>query len=301
MVTGMMPGQDRDGDAGRPGAFDEAEVVVGVPEQLGDREVGAGDLLREQRVDVLRGAAGARMPRRERGDGDALGSRTLADLGDAGETGDAHLRERLPLLLHAVDELHQLGGAVEVADARVGIGPVRRVTAQGEEARDARVEELAHEAVRLGVRRSDAGEVRHRLDVGVLEHVAEHRERAVARGAPCAERHRDERGTRLGEAVDRAPQGERSGIRSRREQLERDRRPTVGAPGVVSGLCHGAPAWRAVSGSAEARQAASPGRNRRVGVAGGCRARLSLQVPGIRPCTDDHERRYAFTRRIRPL
>ena len=37
--------------------------------------------------------------------------------------------------------------------------------------------------------RADAGQVRHRLDVGVLEHVAQHVERATARGAAGAEGH----------------------------------------------------------------------------------------------------------------
>ena len=39
-----------------------------------------------------------------------------------GMPGMPALAERLPLLLHAVDELHELGRAPEVADARVGVG-----------------------------------------------------------------------------------------------------------------------------------------------------------------------------------
>ena len=112
-------GQDRNGDAARAGAFDEAEVVVGAPEQLGDGEVGARDLLREQRVDVLRDATGTRMPRGERRHRDALGPRPLADRRRARCPGNAELRERLPFLLHAMDELHELGRAAEVADAGV--------------------------------------------------------------------------------------------------------------------------------------------------------------------------------------
>ena len=111
-----------------------------------------------------------------------------------------------------------------------GSEAVGRIAAQREEARDARVEELAHEAIRLGVGRAHAREVRHRLDVGVLEDVAQHRQRTIARGTARTERDRDERGIRLGEPVDRAAEGERRGIGARREQLERDRkaRPTVG-------------------------------------------------------------------------
>ena len=147
-----------------------------------------------------------------------------------GTPGHALLGERFALLLHPMDELHQFGRAAEVADAGIGVGTVGRIAAQCEEARDARVEELAHEAIRLGVRRAHAREVRHRLDVGVLEDVAQHRQRAVSRGTARAERDRDERGIGLGEPVDRATEGERRGIGARREELERDRRarPTVG-------------------------------------------------------------------------
>ena len=76
----------------------------------------------------------------------------------------------------------------------------------------------------------DAREVRHRLDVGVLEDVAQHGERPVARGAARTEGHRDEGRVRLGEPVDRATEGERRGIGARREQLERDRRARSDSP-----------------------------------------------------------------------
>ena len=204
-------------------------------------------------------------------------------------------------LLHAVDELHELGRAREVADARVGvgIGSRRRVAAQREEARDARVEELAHEAIGLGVARPDAREVRHRLDVGVLEHVAQYGERPVARRAAGPERHRDEGGADLGEAVDRAPERQRRGIRARREELERDRRPrpTVGAVDNAPG--HAAPdgGCRGVVGHA-ARRA------RPAVTAGGSRGRVpgSAVAPGGRhPAARlDQLRRYAGSAAIRP-
>ena len=119
-------GQDRDRHPGRTGALDESEVVVGVPEQLGDREVRTGDLLGQQRIDVLarwRGSAdvpsGRPRPRR---------ARAAAARGSAwrrARPGTPTWRERLALLLHPVDELHQLGRAAEVADARIGVGTRR--------------------------------------------------------------------------------------------------------------------------------------------------------------------------------
>ena len=100
-------GQDRDGHAGVARARDEREVVVGVEEQLGDREGRAGGLLREERVDVLVRMPGARVAVRERGDRDVdLGA--PLDARGARHPRDRRLGVRRALGLHPVDELHEL-------------------------------------------------------------------------------------------------------------------------------------------------------------------------------------------------
>ena len=140
-----------------------------------------------------------------------------------------------------MDELHELRGTPEVAERAVAV--LRRIAAQGEEARDPGVEELAHETVRLRVGRPHACEVRHRLHRRVLEDVAEHGERPVSGGAARAERHRDEGGGELGEPVDRASESDRRRVAARWEQLEGDGEAEGHrcARGAVRGDRHGAP------------------------------------------------------------
>ena len=139
--------QDVDGHATGTGTLDEVQVVIGPVEQLRDGEVRAGDLLGEQRVYLLLRTPRVGVSAREGGDGHALGSWPSAQPAGAGLAGHRLLRERLALLLHAVDELDELGGAAEVADVGAAVG--RRVPPEGEEARDAGVEEPSHQLVGL--------------------------------------------------------------------------------------------------------------------------------------------------------
>jgi hypothetical protein len=153
----------------------------------------------------------ARVPRprvavREGRDGD-VDPRARIDAGGAGHAGDPGLLVGGALGLDAVDELHELGGALQVTQVHVVLGGARgRVSAQREEAADAGVEELADETVgtRIGV--AHAREVRQRLDIGRGANVTQHLERASAGGSAGTVRHRDEPRPDLGEARDRLVQ-----------------------------------------------------------------------------------------------
>ena len=139
-----------------------AEVVVGVEEDLGDGERGAGGLLREERVDVLTRMPRPRVSVRERRDRDVdLGAALDADR--SRDPRDGRLGVRRALGLHPVDELDQLGRALEIAEEELALGGAgRRVAPQREEARDAGIQELADERVRAGVGVPDTGEVGER-------------------------------------------------------------------------------------------------------------------------------------------
>ena len=71
---------------------------------------------------------------------------------------------------------------------------------------------------------ADLFQVGERVDVGVLQDVTEHRQRAVPRRAVGTVGDRDEIRSDGRETVDRAAEGQRCGIRSRRKQLEGERR-----------------------------------------------------------------------------
>ncbi len=145
-TIGMIPGRIGMLTPAAPCALDEAEIVVGVEEQLRDREGRPGGLLREEGVDVLMRMPRAGVPVREGGDGD----RDLlpaVDPSGARHSGDGRLGVRRALDLGALDELDELGGALEVAEEVVVLGCAGgRISAQCEEARDAGIQELADEA-----------------------------------------------------------------------------------------------------------------------------------------------------------
>ena len=92
-------------------------------------------------------------------------------------SGDHLLRVRRGLGLHPIDELNELGRALDVAEEDVFFGHTgRRIAAEREEAGDPRIQKLANEPGRPLVRVADTGEVRERRDIGGGEDVPEHLE-----------------------------------------------------------------------------------------------------------------------------
>ncbi|BDZ37786.1 hypothetical protein GCM10025863_04000 [Microbacterium suwonense] len=180
--------------------------MIRMEEQLCDGERGAGGLLGQQRIDVLAAVCGARVTVRERRHGDAH----LAAGCDAYRCGVPRYGRFLvggALGLHAVDELHELRGALQVAEERLALAETgRRVAAQREEAEDSGIQKLPDQArgPRIGV--ADAGEMGEGLDVGVRADVAQHLQRAPAGGASGAIGDREEIGSGRRESVDRLVQ-----------------------------------------------------------------------------------------------
>ena len=146
-------GQDGDRDPGGVGLIDESEVVLSMEEQLGDRHCRAGNLLGEKSVDVLVRPLRTRMPIGKCGDRHPYLLAGRRDRAPTGGTSRRKSRVLGSLGLHPVNELHELGGAPEVAEKMVALDrTARSVTAKGEETRNSGVEELPHQAVGLQVR-----------------------------------------------------------------------------------------------------------------------------------------------------
>src|SRR5690554_2506925 len=101
-------------------------------EQLGDGEGRSGRLLRKQRLDVLSAVRRTRVAVRESGDGD-VGLAPRCDSSSAGKTRNQELLIGRALGLCPVDQLHELGRALEVAEERLGL-TLGRIAAQSEEA-----------------------------------------------------------------------------------------------------------------------------------------------------------------------
>ena len=125
-------GQDRDRDPGSARLVYESQIVLGMEEQLGDRHCRTGDLLGEEGVDVLVRPLGQRMPVRESRN---RHPHLLAGRRDRATAGGVSRRESRvlgSLGLHPVDELHELGGAPQVAEELVSLGrTVRRIDGLG--------------------------------------------------------------------------------------------------------------------------------------------------------------------------
>jgi hypothetical protein len=194
-----------------------------VEEELRDRERGARGLLGQQRVDVLTRMPRPRVPVGEGRDGD-VDLRARLDPHGAGNPGDRLLGVRGPLSLDAVDELHELGGALQIAQEPVALGGAgRRIPAQGQKARDPRVEELPDERVGRRVGVADTRQVGQRRDGGLLQDVTQEIERAPAGRAARTVGHRDEPRSCVGEPPDRLVEREGPRVGLRRVHLERER------------------------------------------------------------------------------
>ena len=269
---------DRDRDAARPGAGDEGEVLVGVEEELSDRRGGTGGLLGQERIDVLEAVTRARVAVGERRDGD-LDRLAGGDLDGSGHPGDLRLAIRRALRLHAVDQLHELGGGLEVAERHIVLSaPRRRVAAQREEAGDAGVEELADHGGRLRVAAADAGEVGDRRNGGLAEDVREDGQRAVGGRTAGTEGHRDEARARGSEHADGLVESRQTVRRARRIDLEGER-DTAGRGGRGGARARFVRHHGSVRSRVRVVQPVGRGAHAGAFLAGGCRARLSL-LPG---------------------
>ena len=90
------------------------------------------------------------------------------------QTGKVELAVWFAFGLDAVDQLDELSGAAKVAERSLGLTALWCVAAEGEEARDALVQELTDHPVGIGGGGSDAGEVGQRVDVCVVADEAEY-------------------------------------------------------------------------------------------------------------------------------
>ena len=220
---------------GAPCALDEAQVVVGVEEQLRDREGRPCGLLREEGVDVLDAdarSAGARSGRRRRRSRPRAGGRPEPRRALRGWT--TRCTGARSIWARSMS-CTSCGGALEVAEEVVVLGCAGgRISAQREEARDAGIQELADEASSALVGRADAREVGEGLDIRRLADVPDELERAPTGRSAGPVGHRDEPGTGRGEVTDRLVEGRRSGVGAGRIDLERERN------GVEAARGHGA-------------------------------------------------------------
>ena len=121
-VAGMMPGITGLSTPSSCNAFDEIEVVVGVEEELRDREVGLGQLLR-----------GPRAIRRET-------RRLRMRFGERGHTD----RE----VAHLPHEPHEIDRVIELTRREILV--LRRIATEGQDVLDARVSIPGRDLDQLG-------------------------------------------------------------------------------------------------------------------------------------------------------
>ena len=135
----MIP--DRHGHPGVEGGASQRQVVLGVVEDLGDRQVRARGLLGGQHLDT-----GA-----------------VVDIGRVGGHGDLEVAGAVVEVvgLDLADDAHQVVGVRELPGDVLGGEAPRRVAAQGQEAAHAHVEEVTDDLDDAVLAVADAGQVRH--------------------------------------------------------------------------------------------------------------------------------------------
>jgi hypothetical protein len=208
---------DRNGDPRGARLVDEAQEGVDVEEELTDAQGRAGVDLGLQHIDVV-------VQRR------ALGMLLGIDADQHLERGDAAQRRRqLGRVLVAVLARH-----VDAADAALAR---RRVAAQRHDVAHADVPVVVDHLVDLGAAGADAGQVRGRLQRGLVEDPLDGAVGALAGRAPGAVGHRDEGRVQRGQTGDRLPQALFHLLGLRRKELERHAR-TDGAGGALAGAGH---------------------------------------------------------------
>ena len=125
LVTGMIPAITGLSTPRAAQALDQVEVVVGVEEELGDGEVGLGELLGGV---APVGLAARRRPRVRLRDG----------------------RRRRPEVADLADEAHELDRVLELAVGEVEV--LRRIAAEGEDVVDPGVAVALDDLDQLGAR-----------------------------------------------------------------------------------------------------------------------------------------------------
>ena len=194
---------DRDGDPGPARTGQQVRVLLGVEEDLGDGEVGAGALLGEQHLDVVRLTRRFRVPGGVRGDA------------------DGHLagaQQRRAALLHAADELDQVLGVAQRALGR-DAAVLGLVAAQGQDAAHPDVEQFADDLGQFLRGVAHAGQVGQRPQRGFLHEPVDELDGGVPVGAAGAVGHGDVVRVRGFQFADGGPERFRRRGRPGREQL----------------------------------------------------------------------------------
>ncbi len=198
----MIPGMIGKSTPSARAPLDQAEVVRGPEEHLGDREVGAGVVLAPHHPRVVLQRRRVAVP---------LGERRHPDP---------------EVAVERVHQLDQLGGVVEAALGRRPTAcrarPAGRRAAPARCARRPRRRRRRIAAQLLGGV-ADAGQVRHRRHRGLAGDPRGDPDRALAGGAAGAVRHRDERRAQRLELADRLPQHALALLVLGREELEGER------------------------------------------------------------------------------